>query len=231
MAIIEKLLTLIRGSATEAGQAIVDKNSLTILDQEIRDAGIELDRSREALTRLMAERSVSQHKLDAKGGKLAEYNDYIQQLINKGDETLAKEVAAKVANLENESTSDASLVAGMDANIAKLKDSVRQAQSNIEHLKTQVDTVRATASVQRAQESISARTTGSNSRLRTAMDSLDRIKEQQTLKDAQLSASREIESQSGDGDLNQRLQAAGVIAGDKAADDVLARFSKAPSSH
>ena len=54
MAIIEKLLTLIRGSATEAGQAIVDKNSLTILDQEIRDAGIELDRSREALTRLTA---------------------------------------------------------------------------------------------------------------------------------------------------------------------------------
>ncbi|MGC1546891.1 MAG: PspA/IM30 family protein [Rhodanobacter sp.] len=230
MALIEKLITMVRGTATEAGQAIVDKNALVILDQEIRDADAELVKSREALTRLMAERNLANSKLEAKTGKLAEYNDYIQQLLNKGDQALALDVAGKVAAMENEIADDKKLIAGMDTNVSKLQDSVRQAQSTIDHLKRQVDTVKATASVQRAQESIAARSSGSNARLRTAMDSLDRIKEQQDLKDAQLSAARELESQSGDGDLAKRLEAAGVKPGGTAAQDVLARFQQKPSS-
>jgi phage shock protein A len=135
-------------------------------------------------------------------------------------------VAGKVATIENEIAQDKSVITGMDTNVTKLTESVRQAQSTIEHLKRQVDTVKATASVQRAQESIAARSSGSNAKLRTAMDSLDRIKEQQTLKDAQLSAARELESHEGDGDLNSRLEAAGVKPGAAAAQDVLARFQK-----
>lgn len=226
MALIEKLITMVRGTATEAGQSIVDKNALLILDQEIRDSDAELVKSREALTRLMAERNVANGKLEAKTAKLSEYSDYIQQLLNKGDQALALEVAGKVATIENEIAQDKSVIAGMDTNVTKLTESVRQAQSTIEHLKRQVDTVKATASVQRAQESIAARSSGSNAKLRTAMDSLERIKEQQTLKDAQLSAARELESKDGDGDLTTRLQAAGVKPGATAAQDVLARFQK-----
>ncbi|WP_266170916.1 PspA/IM30 family protein [Dyella subtropica] len=227
MAIIEKLLTLVRGTATEAGQAIVDRNAITILEQEIRDADTALVQSRTDLSKIMAERKVASDKLDAKQAKLKEYNDYIQQLINKGDQTLALEVANKVAALENEIAGDQALIASMDANIAKLKDSIRQATSTVDHLRRQVDTVKATASVQRAQESIAARATGSNAQLRTAMDSLDRIQSQQQLKDAQIDAANQLAAAEGDGDLTQRLQAAGIVPGATAAADVLARFKKA----
>jgi Phage shock protein A (IM30), suppresses sigma54-dependent transcription len=227
MAIIQKLITLVRGTATEAGQAVIDANALKILDQEIRDADTALNASRSDLTKLMAERHLANDKLTAKKGKLQEYNDYIQQLINKNDTALATEVAGKVAELENDIAADTSTIAGMDANVSKLNTSIHQAQSTIEQLKRQIDTVKATASVQRAQEAIASQATGSNVKLRTAMDSLDRIKNQQALKSAQIDAANELQAQDGDGDLQQRLQAAGVLPGATAAADVLARFKKA----
>ena len=49
-------------------------------------------------------------------------------------------------------------------------------------LKHQVDTVRATENVQRAQAAVAQRHSGSNSKLRTAMDSLERIKEKTRIK-------------------------------------------------
>ena len=38
MSMLAKLSALFRGTAHEAGQAVVDANALKILDQEIRDA-------------------------------------------------------------------------------------------------------------------------------------------------------------------------------------------------
>jgi len=227
MAIIQKLITLVRGTATEAGQAIVDVNALKILDQEIRDADTALVNSRTDLTRLMAERKLAGDKLQAKEDKLKEYNSYIQQLIDKNNQTDALAVAAKVASLENDVASDKSTLSGMDANIAKLQGSIRQAQSTIDQLKRQVDTVKATASVQRAQEAISASTSGSNVKLHTAMDSLKRLEEKQAFKAAQIDAANQLEAQGDDAELQQRLQAAGVLPGATAANDVLARFKKA----
>ncbi|MBD8879828.1 MULTISPECIES: PspA/IM30 family protein [Rhodanobacter] len=227
MAIIEKLITLVRGTATEAGQAIVDRNAITILEQEIRDSNTALDQSKVDLTKLMAERKIASDKLDAKKAKVADFNATIQKLVDKGDQqALALEVAGKVAALENEITSDSATIKGMDDNIERLRGSIRQAESTVEHLTRQIDTVKATASVQRAQEAIASRTSGSNAKLRTAMDSLDRIQEQQRLKDAQLDAAKQLEESSGDGDLQKRLQAAGVAPADTAAADVLARFTK-----
>ncbi|GAB3779276.1 PspA/IM30 family protein [Dyella agri] len=227
MAIIEKLITLVRGTATEAGQAIVDRNAITILEQEIRDSNAALDQSKIDLTKLMAERKIASDKLDAKKAKVADFNATIQKLVDKGDQqALALEVAGKVAALENEIASDSATIKGMDDNIERLRGSIRQAESTVEHLTRQIDTVKATASVQRAQEAITSRTSGSNAKLRTAMDSLDRIQEQQRLKDAQLDAAKQLEDASGDGDLQKRLQAAGVVPSDTAAADVLARFTK-----
>ena len=42
MGIFSKIITAIRGGATEVGEAIVDSQAMRILDQEIRDAGEDL---------------------------------------------------------------------------------------------------------------------------------------------------------------------------------------------
>ncbi|MFC5741790.1 PspA/IM30 family protein [Dyella tabacisoli] len=229
MTIFDKLFTLVRGTATEAGQSIVDANALTILDQEIRDADNALRASRVDLTKLMAERTVTHSKLLDKQAKLQENNSYIPQLLAKNQRDLALEVSGKIAALEGDIAQDQKTIGDMDANIAKLQASIKQAEMTIDRLKRQVDTVKATASVQRAQEAIAAKASGSNARLRTAVDSLDRIKEQQALKSAQIDAANQLDSQANGGELEQKLQAAGIVPGGQAAEDILARFEKPAS--
>ena len=56
MSIFNKLLTAVRGGATEVGEAIVDSQSIRILEQEIRDSKKALNDAKTGLTSIMAEK-------------------------------------------------------------------------------------------------------------------------------------------------------------------------------
>lgn len=228
MGLWNKIFTLFRGAATEAGQAVVDKNAIRILEQEIRDASEALRKSREDLTKMMAQRKLAWDKLAPKQAKVAEYGGYIEQLLARGDEALAMEVAEKLAALESDMTQEAGLVQQYDANIETLKKSILKAESTIGRLRQQVDLVKATENVQRAQAAIAAQSSGANSSLRTAADSLERIKARQAETAARIDAAQQLDS---DSDLKSRLARAGVLEEQSSAKAVLARFkAKVPSA-
>lgn len=224
MSILAKILTLFRGVATEAGQTVVDKNATRILDQEIRDAQTASVRAKEELTKMMAQQKLAADKLQAKRDKKAEYENHIGRLLGQGDETLARDVAGKVAQLEGEIASEEKSQGGVVAAIQKLHASIKTADRRIESLQQQVDQVKANESVLRAQSAISARHSGQNTKLRTALDSLDRVKTRQLEQGAQIDAAEALALADGDGELEQRLAAAGVISGQVGADAVLARY-------
>lgn len=226
MGIISKILTLFRGVSHEAGQAVVDKNALTILDQEIRDTNNQLVQSRQELAKLMAQGKLAQGKIEARSGKIAEYTRYIEGALAKGDEALAREVAEKLAPLEGEQQADMSAKAHVDKSVATLKSTIHKAESQLKALRTQVDTVKATASVQKAQMAIASRTAGASGGMSNALESLERIKARQAETAARLESAEELEASSGDGELNARLAAAGLLQDSSSADAVLARFRK-----
>ena len=85
MGILSKLFTLFRGVSHETGQAVVDKNAITILDQEIRDTSTQLNQSRQELAKLMAQSKLSEQKIEARSLKIAEYTRYIEGALAKGD--------------------------------------------------------------------------------------------------------------------------------------------------
>src|SRR5688500_15134854 len=146
MSILQKILTLFRGTATEAGQAVVDKNAIRILDQEIRDAQNELLKSRDDLAKIMAQRNLSEKKLADKQAKAREYEGYIQGALAKGDESLARDVAVKLAPIEAEVDTDRQMIVNYDASIKALHAAIRGAEGNLARLKQQVDTVKVTES-------------------------------------------------------------------------------------
>ena len=224
MSILQKILTLFRGTATEAGQAIVDKNAIRILDQEIRDAQNELLKSRDDLTKIMAQRNLSEKKAADKQAKANEYEGYIRGALAKGDEALARDVALKLAPIETEVTTDRQMIASYDDSIRALQSAIRGAEGNLARLKQQVDTVRVTESVQRAQSAIAARHSGTNSKMRTALDSLERVKERQLEQAARLEAAHQLASTDGDTELRARLANAGLVDGASNADSILDRF-------
>ncbi len=224
MNIWAKMMTALRGGVNEAGEAIVDSQALRILDQEVREASEELKQSKDSLAEIMARQKLAEEKCKQIQNKISEHEDYALKALEKGDEALAREVAEKIADFENQLTQESEAREGYSASVKKLQITIQQTERNIKRLKQQVDTVKANDSVQRAQAAVAERHSGSHSKLRTAMDSLERIKEKQALKEAQLSAASEIAETSSDDSLQTKLEQAGIAPGKHSAEDVLARI-------
>lgn len=219
-----KMLTALRGGMNEAGEAVVDAQALRILDQEVRDAASELKLSKESLVAIIAQQKVAEQKVVALKESITEYEGYAIQALKKDDEVLALEVAEKIAGLENQLATEAESVTGFSESSTNLKSAIASADNNIKRLKQQIDTVKATESVQRAQESVSQRYAGSNTKLQTAMDSLERIKEKQVLNAAKLQASEELNADVGDQSLQGKLEKAGIAPQGQQASLVLERL-------
>lgn len=230
MSLLQKILTLFRGTAHEAGQAVVDKNALRILDQEIRDAGTNLARSKEELTKVMAQRQLLATRSADRQTKKTEYENYIAGALRQGNEQLAREVAERLAAVENDLTQDAQTLAQYDDSIRALKTAIAETERKLARVKQQVDTVKATEAVQRAQGAVAARHSGANGKVLTALDSLERIQARQAEQGARLQAAAQLEAESGDHDLNTKLANAGLLPSAGNVDSILDRFRDKPAA-
>ena len=224
MSIWSKVITALRGGVNEVGETIVDTQALRILDQEIRDAEDELNISKDSLAEMMARQKVAVQKCTTLNTKITELEDYAIQALEKNDESLALDLAEKIADLEKQRNTEQSACDEYTNNANSLRSAVKKADADIKHLKHQIDAVRATENVQRAQAVVAQRYSDSNSRLSAARDSLDRIKEKQELKSAQFNAAQELAEDVSDESLNNRLEAAGIISDNSSGYVVLARL-------
>ncbi|PAU89705.1 phage shock protein A [Pseudomonas sp. WN033] len=225
MNVWSKLLTAVRGGVHEAGEAVVDSQALRILDQEIRDADQELHRSREALAGIMAKQKLAAEQVAKLQAKVAEYEQYALKALDAGNEALAREVAEKIANLEVSLNSEREQADAFTASVAQLRKAVSQAESNIKRLKQQADTIKATESVHKAQLAVSQRYGGSQAKMHTALESLERIKRKQAEHGARMEAAAELAAEADvDQALDQKLREAGIVAESGSADSVLARL-------
>ncbi|MCQ4294608.1 PspA/IM30 family protein [Pseudomonas stutzeri] len=225
MNVWSKLLTALRGGVNEAGEAVVDSQALRILDQEIRNADSELRKAKEALAEIMAKQKLAAERVNKATTAISEYEQYALKALEAGDEPLAKEVAAKIANLEAEQIAEREQADNYAESVAQLRKAVSQAEAHIKRLKQQVDTVKATESVQKAQMAVAQRYGGSQAKLHTAVESLERIKHQQAERAAKMEATAELaQASSVDESLDAKLRAAGIVADNASADSVLARL-------
>jgi len=224
MSIWGKVMTALKGATNEVGEAIADSNALRILDQEIREASEQLQQSKTQLAGIMAKQKLSAQKCAELKEKVAEYEGYAMKALEQSDESLATEVASKIAEYEANLTSEQEMEQSFAQSIVSLKKAIADAESNLRRLKQQVDTVKATESVQKAQAACAAKHSGVNSKMATATDSLERIKRRQAERAAQMEAASELSGDTAENDLQAKLKAAGITKGDADAASVLERL-------
>ena len=223
MNIWSKMVTALRGGANEAGEAFVDAQALRILDQEIRDASEELNKSKDGLASIIAQQKLAEEKLSTLKADIKKNEGFIVAALDKKDNTLAEEIALRVANFDNQLGTDTDAAKSFKQQAEQLRESIRVAESQVKKLKQQTETVKATEAVQRAQKVVAQRHNGSNSKMRTALDSLDRIQEKQKLNAAKMNAAEDMAAETSETSLDQKLADAG-ITGASTASDVLARI-------
>ena len=226
MSIFRKLITAVRGGATEVGEAIVDTQAIRILEQELRDSKTALNDAKTNLTAIMAEKMGVDRKVKDLSGKIKEHEGYAIQAMDKGDEGLALEVANKIAEFEHELNIQQGILDGYESKVTTLKKMIRQTERNIQAMDREISVVKTTEKVQKANELASAKFSGSNSALRSATDSLERIKARQQKREDQATAALELESEGNSDDLQERLKKAGIVDSASSGSSILDRLKK-----
>jgi len=226
MSIFKKLITAVRGGATEVGEAIVDTQAIRILEQEVRDSKTALNDAKTNLTAIMAEKMGVDRKVKDLDAKIKEHEGYAMQALDKGDEALATDVATKIADFEHELNIQKGILDGYASKITALKKMIRQTERNIQAMDREISVVKTTEKVQKANDLASAKFSGSNSSLRSATDSLERIKARQQKREDQSAAAMELESEESGGDLQARLKNAGIVDSGSSGSSVLERLKK-----
>lgn len=224
MGFFSKLFTAVRGAASEAGDAVIDTQSMRILEQEMRDAEKHLEDAKESLAKVIAEQMGVEREVKRLKAAIAEYEAYAVQALDKGDEALAVDISNKIAEHENDLEAQQSLLDGYVNNVRTLKQTIRDTERNIKTMEREISVVKTTASVQKANEAAAAKFSGSNSSLRTATDSLDRIKQKQQKKADQMNAALQMQKEESGGGLREKLKEAGIVNSSSSANSVLERL-------
>lgn len=225
MSIWKKLFTAVKGGVNEAAETIADSQALRILDQEIREAKEELRQSDSALASIIAKRKLSEQKVQALAQSISEYEQHAISAMEKGEETLALECAERVSKLRDEQEGEQRYLDQFSHSADTLRNNITQAKEKLRQLEQQVDVVKATETVQKAQAAVSARNVGANSKMRTAVESLDRIKQKQAEQQAKLEAAAEQYAEESGDALQAKLKQAGITgSANNSAKDELARI-------
>lgn len=224
MTIWKKLVTALRGGASEVGEAIVDVNAIRILEQEQRDAEAAVLKARNSLIEIKAKHKMSLQRLEAYGSDISSWENKTMAALNKGAEDLAVECANKVAEIEGLRDQEKILANQFGKQVEMLHAQVTKADTQIKGLKQQIEMTKAREVVQKARGATATATSGASSKVATAVDSLARIKQRQDEQDARMEAAEEMADAANGGDLDRRLQEAGIGAKPNAGGDVLARL-------
>lgn len=215
-----------RGRVNEAGEAIASDPRVAIpaMEQKIRDAEADLEKSKNALTDVMAQGKMAAKTVTNLKGKLEEYEGYAVQASDKDDTSLLNEVVDQIAEIETELTAKRVVSDGLAETVKQLKRTVVEVDRAIKSMKTEVKTVKATEYAQRAAMEVSAKYSGSTSSARLAAERLQRIKEKQAERQAKMDAARELEEATSGDDLKKKLADAGIGASTPKRDEILARI-------
>jgi phage shock protein A len=217
-----RLWTALKGHTNKTLEDAADTQALTILDQQIREAKQEIQQCGQSLHSIAAKRKMSQNKVDSFNADIGKYTKSAAQHA-ESNHALALECAQRVGELENLKASEQNILDSYLKNESSLKSNLSTAKNNLRMLEQQVDQVKATQAVQKAQVAASTHFSGGNSKVKTALDSLERIKQKQAEREAQIDASAELAELETGSDLDAKLRNANG-GGAGSSEDMLAKI-------
>ncbi|MFC3682474.1 PspA/IM30 family protein [Hydrogenophaga luteola] len=224
MSVMKKVMTLLRGSVREIGETVVDANATRIYEQEILDAKHSIAQAKDDLAGVMAKEMQSARQIEKLQAEIERYEGLAVEALDKSQEALAEEVAGKVGGLEQELAEQTRAHAAYAVQVTRLKDLIKQAEARIREHEREIGVAKTTESVYRATRSISENIGQGGSKLMSARESLDRIKQRHEDLADRMTAAEQLNNEFGQGALEKKLAAAGVGDEAKRQNDVMARI-------
>lgn len=225
-----KIFTAIRGGANEAAEAVADSQSMRILDQEIRDAEQSLRQARSDLAGIMASNKSVMRRIEENRTKEAKDTDSARAAIAAGRTDLAQGLAQRIATIRTELQRDQTELDQLLPRQQQMLRAIQDTEARITQMKREVDNVKANEALLKAQSALAHSQSGINTRLGSAVDSLERIKKRQEATAGRIAAGAELAALENGNDLDRQLLEAGIGGSSQSADDILAQLMSPASS-
>lgn len=222
------LLTLARGRAFAAAEEFGDQNALLLLDQQVRDASVALDRAKKALALALAQDQLEAKRLDGIGKGIADLETRVIAALAGGREDLGREGAEAIARLESDRDAAATARSLFATEISRLRAHVGHAETRIAAVERGRRIARAAEAVGRARAGRLGAAPPHEATLTEAEATLKRLRERQTETQIAEDELDRIDAATGPAAAAEKLAAEGF--GPKlrtTADDVLARLRTA----
>ncbi|MER0238415.1 PspA/IM30 family protein [Fulvimarina sp. MAC8] len=131
---LKSLMTLLRGTANDRRESIVDANAITILRQQIRDVSATVKSAKVAEARACAENRREKRRRDAISGQIADLEERAVAAIRQSNEALAAEAAEAIGRLEADREASDKAIAVIEAELARLQRAITRSETRIRDL-------------------------------------------------------------------------------------------------
>jgi phage shock protein A len=208
-AMFKQIVTIFRGRAADAGEAVIDANAMTILNQQIRDCVAAIESTKRTLALAIAQERQEEARLDRIAGRIKGLEARAAEALDGGSEDLAMEAAETIASMENEHADASEALARHKRETERLRAVVRQAQGRLTELERGRRTANKNAAVLKLRDVQCGSDTGFHSTLREAEATLSRLNARQGDLDAAARALDELEADNSPDTVEDKLAKAG----------------------
>lgn len=230
----KQLFAIIRRLFSRSGQAIIDKNLVNLMEQQILDTKAKLKESENALVEITAKRNLQLKEQEKVKTELEELEQNLTTLMARPpadiDQSLAERLANKFAEKENALKLLVADIAAKNTTIQKTKEAITATNTTLRNFENRKDSVKSNEALIEATKSISAANSGANSSLNDLEESLKRTEQLQEEQFAKFDASAEMANESSGKNLEDDLIKAGLKTGNATAASVLDRFKPKAST-
>lgn len=228
MGILKNLFALGKSMISQMEFSLEEAQGVRMLEQHIRDAKCELDKAGKSRVDLLARVKISNDKLkDLRERKSSLEKRALKAMSKNIDAALVNEAAEEIARLENLITDEEHVLADLEAARNGVERAVTTTAQRISQFEQQLEVIKATEAMQRAQQSVTTSTLGATTNVSTAAESLKRIQTRQAERQARLDVAMQLEKITDGRDLDERLAEVGIGGSNKSsAQDVLVRLQQ-----
>lgn len=228
MGILRSLFTLGKSILSQAEESIEEAQGVRMLEQHIRDAKSELDKAGKSRVVLLARVKLSNDKLkDLRERQSTLEARALEALGKNANPALINEVAEEIARLENVIATEEQVLANLEIARDGVEKAVDATAKRIAQFEQQLEVIKATEAMQRAQQAVTTSTAGASSSVSTAAESLKRLQTRQAERQARLDAATQLEKVADGSCLDEKLAEAGIgVSNKSSAQDVLARLQR-----
>lgn len=224
MSMFRKLTTLFTATAQQPLHQLIDRNTIEIFEQEIRQAENALPTAKFHLASVMAERRKLEREIETLSDRLQTRITQCQAALDQQDESLARELAALIADDENLHSSLQKQADHLQVQETQLTQQMRKAVHSLQHYQRELALAKAHRHAHNALGALGSCSSELTTRLGDMELSVQTLRQQHLHQLEMSNAMARIDCDLNGENLDQRLERAGITTGKHNGDAVLQRL-------